>query len=145
MTFYTIGFTQKSAETFFELLKNNGVKKLVDVRINNTSQLAGFAKYPDVKYFVKEICGIPYEHIVDFAPTKELLKGYQQKEVTWDQYVVIYRNLLNNRHILQKYDMSRFDGACFMCSEDMPTQCHRRLLVEFIKESNPDVVIKHLR
>ena len=90
ITLYTIGFTRKSAEQFFELLKNNHVTRLVDVRISNTSQLAGFAKGKDLAYFVHQICGINYDHIVDFAPTKDLLDQWHNKEVTWQEYETIY-------------------------------------------------------
>ena len=86
ITLYTIGFTKKSAEKFFNLLRNNNVKQLVDVRISNSSQLAGFAKGSDLAFFAKEICHIPYTHIVDFAPTKELLDKWHKNEVSWIEY-----------------------------------------------------------
>lgn len=145
ITLYTIGFTKKSAEQFFELLKKNLVKTLVDVRISNNSQLAGFAKGNDLKYFVKSICGIDYKHILDFAPTKELLDKWRKEEVDWSQYTEVYTNLLKKREIIKKYGVKCFDGACFLCSEETPEFCHRRLLVEYMKEhSNEDIVIKHL-
>lgn len=145
ITLYTIGFTRKSAEQFFELLKNNHVKRLVDVRINNTSQLAGFAKGKDLAYFVHQICDINYDHIVDFAPTKELLDQWHNKAVTWQEYESIYRLLLTKRRIAIHYSLDEFDGACFLCSEETPEQCHRRLLVEYIAEFCPgEVIIKHL-
>ena len=83
ISLYTIGFTKKSAERFFNLIRDNGVKQLVDIRISNSSQLSGFAKGSDLDYFVKEICHIPYTHITDFAPTKDLLDRWHKKEVTW--------------------------------------------------------------
>ena len=141
----TIGFTKKSAQQFFELLKKNKVKKLVDIRINNTSQLAGFAKGQDLEYFVKEIIGIPYVHITDFAPTKELLSDYQNKRIDWDAYQKIFRQLIEKRNIAKKYKIKDFDNACFLCSEELPEQCHRRLLVEYFKEHNPEVQIVHLK
>lgn len=145
ITLYTIGFTKKSAERFFTLLKDNGVKQLVDVRISNNSQLAGFAKGKDLEFFVKEICHIPYKHIVDFAPSKELLDRWHKQEVTWEEYVKVYTDLLKSREVLRKYGVKSFDGSCFLCSEDTPEQCHRRLLVEYLKNNCTDKVdIIHL-
>lgn len=145
ITLYTIGFTKKNAEQFFSLLKDNGVKQLVDVRISNNSQLAGFAKGKDLEFFVKEICHIPYKHITDFAPSKELLDQWHKQEVTWEEYVDVYTNLLKDRDILHKYGTKSFDGSCFLCSEDTPKQCHRRLLVEYMDEHSTEKVnIIHL-
>ncbi|MBR2102995.1 MAG: DUF488 domain-containing protein [Prevotella sp.] len=145
ITLFTIGFTKKSAEIFFGLLRKNNVKKLVDVRISNSSQLAGFAKGKDLEFFVKEICHVPYQHITDFAPTKELLDKWHKQEVTWEEYVVIYNSLLKERGVLRKYGVNQFDGACFLCSEETPDNCHRRLLAEFMKKhSAEDVRIVHL-
>ena len=145
ITLYTIGFTKKSAEKFFELLKNNGVKQLVDIRISNNSQLAGFAKGKDLAYFVKQICGINYQHIVDFAPTKELLDRWHKQAVTWEDYIVEYTSMLKSRDIIQKYGIRRFDRACFLCSEETPEICHRRLLVEYLRNhSTEEVRIVHL-
>lgn len=142
---YTIGFTKKSAEQFFELLKKNNVKTLVDVRISNSSQLAGFAKGNDLKYFAKAICGIDYRHIVDFAPTKNLLDKWRKEEVNWKQYTEVYIGLLKSRNIIKNYGVKTFDKACFLCSEETPELCHRRLLVEYMKEySTEEVEIKHL-
>ena len=142
---YTIGFTKKSAEQFFELLLQNKVKQLVDVRINNSSQLAGFAKGADLQYFVRVIGNMNYAYIEDFAPTKELLNDYQNKRIDWEEYQKIYCNLLKERNIIGKYDVRDFDGSCFLCSEDKPEHCHRRLLVEFFKTCNKNVEITHLK
>ena len=145
ITLYTIGFTKKSAEHFFNLLRDNGVKQLVDVRISNSSQLAGFAKGKDLEFFVQEICHIPYKHIDDFAPSKELLDRWHKQEVTWEEYEKIYIKLLKDRDILHKYGIKAFNGSCFLCSEDTPEQCHRRLLAEYLKEhSSEQVKIIHL-
>lgn len=142
---YTIGFTKKSAEKFFNLLRNNNVKQLVDVRISNSSQLAGFAKGCDLAFFTKEICHISYTHIVDFAPTKELLDRWHKQEVSWSEYENIYTKMLTERNILQKYGIKKFDEACFLCSEDTPEYCHRRLLAEYMqKHSKEDIKIIHL-
>ena len=145
ITLYTIGFTKKSAEQFFNLLRDNDVKQLIDVRISNSSQLAGFAKGKDLEFFVKEICHIPYKHIIDFAPSKELLDQWHKQEVTWEEYVKVYTDLLKDRDVLRKYGVKPFDGSCFLCSEDTPEQCHRRLLAEYFKKHSADPVkIVHL-
>jgi len=141
---YTIGFTKKSAEQFFSLLLNNGVKRLVDIRINNSSQLAGFAKGADLQYFARAIGNMDYVYMEDFAPTKELLSDYQNKRVDWNEYQKIYHHLLKERNIAEKYSIRDFDGSCFLCSEDTPDHCHRRLLVEFFKAKNKNVEILHL-
>ena len=145
ITLYTIGFTKKSAEQFFNLLRDNNVMQLIDVRISNSSQLAGFAKGKDLEFFVKEICHIPYKHITDFAPSKELLDQWHKQEVTWEEYVKVYTDLLKDRDVLRKYGVKSFDGSCFLCSEDTPEQCHRRLLAEYFKKHSADPVkIVHL-
>lgn len=146
ITLYTIGFTKKSAEKFFSLLKKADVKKIVDIRINNASQLAGFAKGSDLQFFVKAILGAEYIHITDLSPTKELLKSYQDKEIDWAGYVRIFSSLLKERHIKDKYKVEDFDNCCFLCTEDTPEQCHRRLVVEYFRDNNPDkdVRIVHL-
>jgi Uncharacterized conserved protein len=141
---YTIGFTEKSAESFFKLLQKAGVKKILDVRINNISQLAGFAKGKDLEYFVKEIIGADYEHNTDLAPTKELLKGYRDKIVSWEQYEKEYISILDKRNILKKIDFDKLNGVCLLCSEHKPDMCHRRLLAEYLQKRNKEIEIVHL-
>lgn len=146
LTLYTIGFTKKTAQQFFELLKKNHVQQLVDVRINNSSQLAGFAKGKDLEYFVKEICHIPYVHKTELAPTKDLLDKWHREEVTWKEYTQIYNGLLKERNVARKYPAEQYHSACFLCSEETPEFCHRRLLVEFLKANSSEVVkIVHLQ
>lgn len=144
---YTIGFTKKSAEKFFTLLKNAGINKIVDIRLNNASQLAGFAKGSDLQYFVKNLLGASYVHLPDLAPTKELLKSYQDKETTWAEYVLVFSEILKRRHIKERFKVEDFDNCCFLCTEDTPEQCHRRLVAEYLQEANPDKDIKiiHLK
>lgn len=142
---FTIGFTKKTAEHFFETLIKNNVVKIIDIRINNRSQLAGFAKVADLKYFAKTIANIEYIYLPDFAPTKELLSDYQNKRIDWTGYEKMYRQLIEQRNIKTKYDISSFNNACFLCSEETPEQCHRRLLVEFFQEVNSDIQIIHLK
>lgn len=146
---YTIGFTQKSAEKFFGLLKENNIKTLLDVRLNNASQLAGFAKGRDLGYFIKEILGATYIHDLEFAPTKEILDNYKKKIITWDDYEKQYNMLLDKRiikqHIIKKYD-NKFDSVCLLCSEVEASKCHRRLAAEYIKKTINDenIEIVHL-
>ena len=141
---YTIGFTGKSAEKFFDLLRSNKVKKIVDTRVNNVSQLAGFAKGADLKFFAGEIGHMSYEHNVDFAPTKELLSTYRDKKITWEQYEVEYLNLLDMRKIAQKTNVDLLHENCLLCSEHTPEKCHRRLLAEYLRQAKNDVQIIHL-
>lgn len=141
---YTIGFTGKPAEKFFNLLRNSGVKKIVDTRINNVSQLAGFAKGSDLKFFAKEIGNMAYEHNIDFAPTKELLSRYRDKLMTWQQYETEYLNLLDMRHVAQKTDIEKLHENCLLCSEHTPEKCHRRLLAEYLKHVKSEIEIIHL-
>jgi uncharacterized protein (DUF488 family) len=141
---YTIGFTGKSAEKFFGLLRSNGVKKIVDTRINNVSQLSGYAKGADLKFFAGEIAQMGYEHQVDFAPTKELLSDYRQKKITWLEYETAYLNLLDMRKIAKKTNIDLLHENCLLCSEHTPEKCHRRLLAEYLKAVKSDVEIIHL-
>lgn len=145
ITLYTIGFTKKNAEQFFELLKKWKIKQLVDIRISNNSQLAGFAKGKDLAYFTKQICNINYKHITDFAPTKELLDLWHKKSISWEEYIKEYTTMLKKRNIMHKYGIKQFDNSCFLCSEETPEMCHRRLLVEYMKSiSTEEVDIVHL-
>ena len=143
---YTIGFTEKTAEEFFTLLQKAGVKKILDVRINNVSQLAGFAKGKDLAYFAQAILGTGYEHKVDYAPTKELLKDFRNKKIDWGQYEKEYLEILDKRNLLEKekFDFNKLDGACLLCSEHDPQMCHRRLLAEYLQKASPGIEITHL-
>jgi len=141
---YTIGFTGKSASTFFTLLKDHNVKKIVDTRINNVSQLAGFAKGSDLAFFAKEIGHMSYEHNIDLAPTKELLSGYRDKKMTWENYEQEYLNLLDMRQIVKKVDIEKLHENCLLCSEHTPEKCHRRLLAEYLQAVRTDIEIIHL-
>jgi len=141
---YTIGFTKKNAETFFGLLKSNEINKIVDTRINNTSQLSGFAKGNDLEFFAKELNNIHYHHNLDFAPTKELLSKYRKKEITWEKYEQEYLDLLDFRKISKKINIKNLHKNCFLCSEHTAEKCHRRLLAEYFQEVNNDIEIIHL-
>jgi uncharacterized protein (DUF488 family) len=141
---YTIGFTEKSAKIFFTLIKEAGVKKIIDTRLNNVSQLAGFAKGRDLEYFTQVITGAEYEHDITLAPTKELLTNYRDKKISWAQYETEYLAILDRRNIIQKMDFNKLDGSCILCSEHKPDMCHRRLLAEYLKKANQDIEIIHL-
>ena len=134
MKLYTIGFTQKTAETFFGLLKRNRVDVLVDIRLNNRSQLAGFAKDPDLCFFLDRICGIRYVHDTMLAPTEELLKKYRSKEISWDQYETIFEEIMKERgidqHIRTGYAGYQEKAVCLLCSEPTADKCHRRLVAQ---------------
>ena len=144
MKLYTIGFTKKSAETFFTRLTNAGVRRLVDVRLNNISQLAGFTKKDDLRYFTKAICNIDYVHIPDLAPTKDILDAYKKQKGDWGLYERQFLDLMRSRHIEKKVSRDILDGACLLCSEETPHHCHRRLVAEYLKEHWPDVEIEHI-
>lgn len=144
MKIYTIGFTKKSAETFFTRLKNAGVKRLVDVRLNNVSQLAGFTKKDDLRYFTKEICGIEYVHLSSLAPTKDILDAYKKHSGDWDVYECKFLDLMASRHIEDTTPHEVVDGGCLLCSEEKPHHCHRRLVAEYLKEKWGDVEIEHI-
>lgn len=142
---YTIGFTEKSAQKFFELLEQNQVRKIIDTRISNNSQLSGFAKDKDLAFFAKRLANIDYKHEVEFAPTKELLGKYRQKKISWDEYTKEYLQLLAIRNVKAKVDIEALHQCCLLCSEHSPEKCHRRLLAEYLKEDNPDIQIIHLK
>lgn len=144
ITLYTIGFTEKSAEKFFSLLENNNVRKVVDTRISNTSQLAGFAKGKDLAFFARRIGNMEYSHELTFAPTKELLDRYRAKTMSWDEYATAYLNLLDMRQIAKRVHIEELHHNCFLCSEHSPEKCHRRLLAEYLRSMEPDLQIVHL-
>jgi len=143
MKLFTIGFTKTSAEDFFSRLSKARVKKLVDVRLNNVSQLSGFAKKDDLRYFAKSICGIDYEHLPELAPTQDILDDYKKSKGAWSVYAEKFLNLMARRKI-ENIDRSHLDGGCLLCSEDKPHYCHRRLVAEYLKNKWGNVEIEHL-
>jgi uncharacterized protein (DUF488 family) len=141
---YTIGFTNKSARQFFDLLRDGGVTKIVDTRINNISQLAGFAKGQDLAFFAEAVGDMGYEHQLDFAPTKDLLSQYRDKKITWEKYETEYLNLLDRRKVAQNTNIESLHRHCLLCSEHGPEKCHRRLLAEYFQAVRKDIEIVHL-
>lgn len=141
---FSIGFTEKSAEKFFNLIKSQSIRTLVDVRLNNVSQLAGFAKKNDLQYFLKEICAVDYTHIPDLAPTKEMLNPYKKGDISWDEYEDKFLNLMAKRNI-ERIDKSMIEDGCLLCSEHKPHHCHRRLVIEYLNSHwDTDFEVKHL-
>lgn len=145
MTLFTIGFTQKTAETFFETLKNAGVRRVVDIRLNNTSQLAGFTKKDDLIYFLKTIGGIKYLHVPELAPTRELMESIKQKKGKWEDYETGYTTLLAERKADESFlKRTLKNGDCLLCSESTPEHCHRRIVAEKYQSITIDLDIVHL-
>jgi uncharacterized protein (DUF488 family) len=145
MEIYTIGFTKKSAGEFFEILKRNGIRLLIDIRLNNTSQLAAFAKRDDLEYFLKEICAADYLHEPRLAPTLNILDKYRAKSVTWWQFETDFKALLDQRKIHEVIDRDLFSQpAVLLCSESKADKCHRRLVAEYLREKWGDINIIHL-
>lgn len=141
---FTIGFTKKSAKQFFTKLRDAGVKQLLDVRLNNSSQLAGFAKRDDLIFFLKELGGIEYLHVPDLAPTKELLDAYKKHGGDWRVYEDAFLELMSKRAIETKLTSEMFDGSCLLCSEHLPKLCHRRLVVEYLDNHWGDMSVTHI-
>ncbi len=144
MTVFTIGFTKKSAEKFFTSLKSAGVRRLLDVRLNNVSQLAGFTKRDDLHFFTNSICGIEYVHTPILAPTKDILDAYKKHNGDWGLYERQFLDLMKSRRIETAVSRDMLDGACLLCSEDKPHHCHRRLVAEYLAEAWGGVEIKNL-
>lgn len=145
MNTFTIGFTQKGAQKFFTLLRASHVNHLIDVRLNNISQLAGFAKRDDLKYFLRELCGISYLHEPDLAPTKQILDAYKKGNMPWEKYEDEFLALLAKRNIERIARDLPLEHGCLLCSEHQPHHCHRRLVVEYINNTTDlSIRVKHL-
>lgn len=134
MKVMTIGFTQKPAERFFELLSTNKVHTLFDVRLNNRSQLAGFAKQDDLIFFLRRLCDIKYQHLPMLAPTEAMLKAYRNKQISWAQYETVFLALMQQRQVERMLSAELLDGGCLLCSEHQPHFCHRRLVLGYLNQ-----------
>lgn len=146
MEIFTIGFTRTTAEDFFQRLKSRRIDRLLDVRLSNRSQLAGFAKRDDLAYFLRELVGAEYEHLPLLAPTQDILDEFKKrKEMPWEEYEDRFLQLMRDREIekqLRPEDFSR--RTALLCSEDTPEHCHRRLVAEYLREHWKDVEIIHI-
>lgn len=145
MKIYTIGFTKKSAETFFKALETASIARVVDVRLNNISQLAGFTKREDLRYFARAICGIEYIHLPELAPTAQILDPYKKaKHGDWTLYEQQFLELMRQRRVEDIVPKDLLDQGCLLCSEENPDHCHRRLVAEYLRDAWGDVEINHI-
>ncbi len=145
MDVFSIGFTQRSASEFFGTLRTCKIERLLDVRLSNTSQLAGFAKQADLAYFLKEICAAEYEHQPLLAPSEELFRAYRKEKGSWEALARGYLRLLKDRKIetvLARADFKK--RTVLLCSEATPEHCHRRLALEYLQQHWPEIIIHHL-
>ena len=145
MEIYSIGFTQKTAEQFFGLLKEAGIRRLMDVRLNNVSQLAGFSKRDDLAFFLRAILGAEYVHEPLLAPTQEMLDAYKKQKGNWDDYALEFSALIRARQIERHLDKKSFlQPTALLCSEPKAENCHRRLVLEYLQECWGGLAIRHL-
>ena len=141
---FTIGFVRKSARDFFEILQRAGVKAVVDIRLRNVSQLAGFTKKDDLNFFLHTIAGIEYAHRPELAPTKEILDDYKKKKLSWPEYEERFLKVIVERQIESLLTPEELDHACLLCSEPKADKCHRRLVAEYLRNKWDNVEICHL-
>jgi uncharacterized protein (DUF488 family) len=144
MRLFTIGFTKKTAEEFFTVLQRARVNRVVDIRLNNTSQLAGFAKGRDLRYFLHAIGGLDYLHCPELAPTQEILDDFKKNKGSWSDYERSFTDLLAARRACDAGAALLADGDCLLCSEPTPEHCHRRLVADYLEKHLPDVEVIHL-
>lgn len=144
MKLFTIGFTHKSAEQFFGILRQSGAKRVVDVRLNNVSQLAGFTKKKDLEYFLKALCGMEYLHVPELAPTQDMLDAYKKQKGDWAVYERRFLDLMRKRQVEKTVSHDVIADGCLLCSEEQPHHCHRRLVAEYLKGQWGNLEIQHL-
>jgi uncharacterized protein (DUF488 family) len=145
MEIYSIGFTQKSAAEFFGALKSAGIRRLVDVRLGNTSQLAAFAKRDDLAYFLRAICDAEYVHEPLLAPTQEMLDAYKKRKGAWPDYERAFLSLMSERRIETALRREQFvEPTVLLCSELTAEHCHRRLVLEYLVQRWDGITIRHL-
>ena len=141
---FTIGYAAKNAREFFTILTEAGIRKVIDVRLYNTSQLAGFTKKQDIKYFLRTIVGAEYIHLPIMAPTKQLLNDYKKGLIDWQQYQIQFNAIITQRQIEKYLVLQDMDMGCFLCSEAKADNCHRRLVAEYLAKHRHDITIQHL-
>ncbi len=145
MEVYSIGFTKKTAEQFFGILANAGIRRLLDVRLKNASQLAGFTKREDLEYFLRKICAADYRRELQLAPTKEMLDDYKKNKGSWEEYERQFLALLAERKVEETLDPAIFAvPTVLLCSEPKPDHCHRRLVLEYLQQKWSNLTIHHL-
>lgn len=141
---FTIGFTKRSASDFFNTLIQNNIKLLIDIRLNNESQLAGYTKKKDLKYFLEKIGNISYKHLIELAPTQEILDDYKKNKIDWNNYKSKFNKLIEDRKIENIIDINSLNMSCLLCSEYTSEKCHRNLVAEYLKLKNKNIEIIHL-
>lgn len=139
----TIGFAGKNLREFIQRLQSAGVARVVDVRLNNTSQLAGYSKKDDLEY-VLELVNIKYRHIPALAPSGELMKAFKSKEISWEEYVETYSKMISDQDPAGLVELKEGEKICLLCSEDDPKHCHRRLLAEHLAKKIKGLEVQHL-
>lgn len=144
ITVFTIGYTKKTAEEFFTLLGSNGVKRVIDVRLHNTSQLAGFSKRDDLKYFLRAILKIKYSEAPLLRPAESSFLAYRKKLISWTQYEKAFLHSMKERRAEAEIQPSFLNGGCLLCSEEKPDHCHRRLIVDYFQENWGRIMVEHL-
>ena len=146
MILYTIGFTKRTAKEFFDTIHSEAIELLVDIRLNNTSQLAGFTKKEDLDYFLEKICACQYDHNPALSPTKEILDDYKKGIIPWEEYSDLFLQLMQQRGMTESFAerYGAYDRVCLLCSELSPAHCHRRLVAEALTRKNPTWEIRHL-
>jgi uncharacterized protein (DUF488 family) len=144
MKVFTIGFTKKSAREFFGKLRRPGLARLLDVRLNNISQLAGLSKRDELRYFCEAILSIQYLHMPELAPTQAMLDEFKKNHGDWSDYEVKFLGLMAERKVEETVAREVIDGGCLLCSEPTPEKCHRRLVAEYLRSKWGDVEIEHI-
>ena len=146
MTLFTIGFTQSTAEDFFGRLEGAGVRRLIDVRLSNTSQLAGFAKTPDLAFFARRVAGLDYVHAPDLAPDEALFDAFKKKKsLSWADFSRRFLDLMADRHVEREYDPGLFEAGCLLCSEHEAHHCHRALVAGYLTDAwGGGLTVRHL-
>lgn len=144
MEIYTIGFTQRTAANFFGSLRRVGIRRLIDVRLNNSSQLAGFSKRGDLSFFLSELCNAEYVHEPLFAPTEDILNDYKKKKCSWNDYERRFLSLMADRRVEHKVNQKLLDiPTVLLCSEATAVHCHRRLVAEYLRDKWGNLKIVH--
>jgi uncharacterized protein (DUF488 family) len=141
---FTIGFTQKPAEDFFGKLKRSGARRVLDVRLNNVSQLSGFAKRKDLEFFLRELCQMDYVHMPELAPTQDMLDEYKKNKGAWSIYEAKFLDLMRRGEIERRVDPELVRDGCLLCSEDKAHHCHRRLVAEYLQQHWGNIELRHL-